>query len=115
MRISPDVGGKMRARMRIVVVFPAPFGPRKPTISPRATRKEMPRTASTEPNDLVRSRTAIIGSPGTTSALCVPAAGVVKPAVGSERREQGGRELAQRLETAGGAGEGVVGGELLAR
>jgi ABC-type multidrug transport system ATPase subunit len=34
-------------RIAIVVVLPAPFGPRKPKISPGATSKSMPRTAST--------------------------------------------------------------------
>src|SRR5262245_19584984 len=35
--------------MRMVVVLPAPFGPRKPTTSPLATLKETSRTASTSP------------------------------------------------------------------
>ena len=30
----PDVGGRKQVRIRIVVVFPAPLGPRKPTICP---------------------------------------------------------------------------------
>ena len=30
----PSVGGRKHVRMRMVVVFPAPFGPRKPTIWP---------------------------------------------------------------------------------
>jgi len=37
----PDVGGKKHVNMRIVVVLPAPFGPRKPTIWPFWTSKEM--------------------------------------------------------------------------
>ena len=35
--------------MRSVVVLPAPFGPRNPTISPPATSRLTPRTASTRP------------------------------------------------------------------
>jgi hypothetical protein len=35
--------------MRIVVVFPAPFGPRKPTTFPRSTEKEIASTALTGP------------------------------------------------------------------
>jgi hypothetical protein len=35
--------------MRIVVVLPAPFGPRKPRISPRSTRKLTSSTAMTLP------------------------------------------------------------------
>jgi hypothetical protein len=31
---DPDVGGRKHVNMRMVVVLPAPFGPRKPTIWP---------------------------------------------------------------------------------
>jgi len=37
----PEVGAVNPEIIRIVVVFPAPFGPRKPTISPFFTSKEM--------------------------------------------------------------------------
>src|SRR5882672_10221230 len=36
--------------MRMVVDFPAPFGPRKPSTSPRSTVNEMPSTARFGPN-----------------------------------------------------------------
>ena len=49
----------MPASMRMVVVLPAPFGPRNPTISPSPTAKVMPATASTSPKRLVTSRSAI--------------------------------------------------------
>ena len=45
--------------MLIVVDLPAPFGPRKPNVSPRATSKLTPRTASTSPKDFCRSETSI--------------------------------------------------------
>src|SRR3989454_2798 len=99
MRTSPLVGGKMPARMRMVVVLPAPFGPRKPTISPASTRNEMPRTASTAPKLLLRSRTSIIAWP-------MPLPGISNP--GEQLRD----ELVQVRETAGGAGEVVVEGEV---
>ena len=35
----PEVGGMKLAKIRIVVVLPAPFGPRKPMISPLPTSK----------------------------------------------------------------------------
>ncbi len=41
-----------------VVVFPAPFGPRIPKISPHLTLKEMPSTATTLPKCLRRFRTS---------------------------------------------------------
>ena len=44
-RTVPLVGGKMPSSMRMVVVLPAPFGPRKPTISPGATSRLTPSTA----------------------------------------------------------------------
>ena len=43
-------GGRSRpAIMRIAVVLPAPFGPRKPWISPGATDRLTPSTALKEP------------------------------------------------------------------
>src|SRR6266850_353137 len=34
---EPEVGGRTPVMIRMVVVFPAPFGPRKPRISPLST------------------------------------------------------------------------------
>jgi hypothetical protein len=39
MLARPEVGGMKPARMRMVVVLPAPFGPRNPMISPWLTSK----------------------------------------------------------------------------
>src|SRR5258708_39482247 len=47
--------------MRIVVVLPAPFSPRKPKISPRSTSKVRPRTACIGPYDFARARIAMAG------------------------------------------------------
>ena len=51
--------------MRRVVVLPAPFGPRKPKISPAPTLRSTPRTASTSDfrdlNVRRRSCVSIIG------------------------------------------------------
>src|SRR5512135_419833 len=44
--------------MLIVVDLPAPFGPRKPKVSPGGTSKPTPRTASTRPYRFSRPRTA---------------------------------------------------------
>src|SRR3954447_4381937 len=60
----PLVGGKKHVKTRIVVVFPAPFGPRKPTIYPFSTSKEMLSTATLRAYRLVRPSTLII--------LCLP-------------------------------------------
>src|SRR5215472_5221134 len=43
----PAVGWSRVVSIRSVVVLPAPFGPRKPTISPSLTVRSTPRTAST--------------------------------------------------------------------
>ena len=43
---------------RMTVVFPAPFGPRKPSIRPRATETEHPSSACTSPNRLCMSSMA---------------------------------------------------------
>ena len=43
----PAVGSSSVVSIRRVVVLPAPFGPRKPTISPASTVRSTPRTACT--------------------------------------------------------------------
>src|SRR5262245_37072383 len=58
---APDVGRASVHSTLIVVVLPAPFGPRKPNTSPGATSKLTPRTASTSPKDFFKSRTSIAG------------------------------------------------------
>src|SRR6188472_2541527 len=62
---SPDVGVRSVASIRRVVVLPAPFGPRKPKISPAPMLRSTPRTASTSDlrdlNVRRRSRVSIIG------------------------------------------------------
>src|SRR5947209_19216819 len=56
---EPDVGLARVQSMLIVVVFPAPLGPRKPNTSPVATSKSTPLTASTSPKRLASARTEI--------------------------------------------------------
>ena len=53
--------------MRSVVVFPEPFGPRKPVTFPAGAVKDIPRTAATRPKFFARSRTS-------TSAIPPPSA-----------------------------------------
>ena len=43
----------------MVVVFPAPLGPRKPNVSPLLTSKSIPRTASSSPYFLVKPETVL--------------------------------------------------------
>ena len=57
MAAVPDVGGMKPVIIRIVVDFPAPFGPRKPSTSPFSTAKEMPLTASKLPKRFFRLST----------------------------------------------------------
>src|SRR6056297_2703198 len=59
-RAVPPEGARKPVIIFIVVDFPAPFGPRKPSTSPFATEKVMPRTAWIGPNDLARLSTSII-------------------------------------------------------
>ena len=58
--MRPPVGGRKPVSMRMVVVLPAPLGPRKPTISRGATSKEMSFTAMWPANRLVRWETWIM-------------------------------------------------------
>jgi hypothetical protein len=48
-RAVPDVGASRVARTRSVVVLPAPFGPRRPKISPSRHSRSRPESASTRP------------------------------------------------------------------
>ena len=48
-RTVPDVAGRKPVMMRSVVVLPAPFGPRKPRISPGAAVNETSWTAARSP------------------------------------------------------------------
>src|ERR1700751_2389542 len=58
---DPDVGFARVHRILMVVDLPAPFGPRKPKVSPVDTPKSMPRTASISPYLLVSALTEIAG------------------------------------------------------
>jgi hypothetical protein len=55
----PDDGGSSVVNIRMSVDFPAPFGPRRPKISPSSTPKLMPLTAVNSPNRLTMLRTSI--------------------------------------------------------
>jgi hypothetical protein len=59
----PSVTGETQPIMRIVDVFPAPFGPRKPKASPRCRSKSMPSTATKSPKRFTRSRAWMSGWP----------------------------------------------------
>src|ERR1700751_385461 len=50
----PEEGARNPVIIFIVVDLPAPFGPRKPSTSPRGTVKETSSTAISGPNDLTR-------------------------------------------------------------
>lgn len=55
----PAVGVTRPRIMRMVVVLPAPLGPRKPVMTPGSTEKLRLSTAVTGPNRLVRPVTSI--------------------------------------------------------
>src|SRR5687768_16974742 len=63
----PDVGGARPISIRIVVVLPAPFGPRNPKKHPRGTVNVRPSTAGFEPYTLRRSFTAMAGESSVMS------------------------------------------------
>src|SRR2546423_4121265 len=58
----PLVGWTRPQSIRMVVVLPAPFAPRKPKIVPGAILKERSRTASVAPTDLLRRSRRMAGS-----------------------------------------------------
>src|SRR5437899_9995073 len=65
----PLVGLSRPAIMRMVVVLPAPLGPRKPWISPGSTERLTPSTAVKEPYVLTSDSTAIMRSGGLRPAM----------------------------------------------
>ena len=62
--VSPSVTGETQPIIRIVEVLPAPFGPRKPNASPRATSKSIASTAVNSPNRFVKPRAWISAASG---------------------------------------------------
>src|SRR5512135_3280834 len=60
MTARPDVGGNTPHRMRMVVLLPAPLGPRKPTISPRSTANDTSEMAVNVPNRFVKCSALIM-------------------------------------------------------
>src|SRR5690606_13274390 len=72
-RASPEVGGRTPARIRSVVVFPAPSGPTIPKSSPAWTSKLRASTATWSPKRRVRRSTVSAGSaPPPPAAPAVP-------------------------------------------
>src|SRR4029077_20678413 len=59
----PLVGARKPVIIFIVVDLPAPFGPRKPSTSPRGTVKEMSSTALSGPKCLTRCRISSMALP----------------------------------------------------
>ena len=53
-KMSPLSGSRKPVSIFIVVDFPAPFGPRKPTTSPLCTLKLILSTATNSPNDFFK-------------------------------------------------------------
>ena len=71
----------------MVVVLPAPFGPRRPKTSPGAISKEIPSTACTAPK-LTRSSEQVTGSAapeGTVRGADATSAGMGDPGRGRGR------------------------------
>src|SRR5919106_5119396 len=58
-RTLPVVGGCSPSRISTVVVFPAPFGPSRPTHCPGGTSRSIPSTATTSSNRFTSPRTSI--------------------------------------------------------
>src|SRR5690606_16562377 len=59
----PSAGRSSPSSVRMSVVLPAPLGPSKPKISPRRTRNDTPRSASTLPNRFTMFSTTIASTP----------------------------------------------------
>src|ERR671910_427116 len=88
------------------VVFPAPFGPMKPRISPGRTSNDTPSSARTPPNRRATSRTSSTGGPSATAdwdavaAAAASAAGAPTPSPRSRWLSPGRSGSCARRNTA---------------
>src|SRR6059058_459929 len=87
----PDVGLISPTSMRIVVVFPAPFGPRKPKISPACSSNETLSTIVLSPMIFVR---VVAVSVGLVSFIRAPFPALVSAA---HRRDRGRDSVRDRI------------------
>jgi len=69
MEMCPASGVSRPVSILMVVVFPAPFGPRNPNSSPSGTLKEISSTAVIAPNRFVNPLTAITSSRSLSISL----------------------------------------------
>src|SRR5439155_19631700 len=76
----PEVGARKPVIIFIVVDLPAPFGPRKPSTSPRGTVNEMSSTALSGPKCLTRCRISSIAgwSPIVRLRPMLPSVGIAE-------------------------------------
>src|SRR3954469_14629373 len=87
----PEVGLMRPTSIRIVVVLPAPFGPRKPKISPRCSSNETLSTIVLSPMIFVR---LVAVSVGLVSFIRAPFSAVVPAA---NRRDRRGDSVRRRI------------------
>src|SRR5262249_16050589 len=69
-RSVPPLGGDTQPIIRIVELFPAPFGPRNPNASPLCTMKSIASTATKPPKPLTNPRACTSGSSGAALMTC---------------------------------------------
>src|SRR5256885_6844219 len=108
----PESGVSRVARIDRSVVFPAPFGPSSPTMAPRGTVSDTPRSAAVRVGrnhpDLkvfVTSRASIASTGPDGNMRCMTTPGEWRCAAASVPP---GRTATFRLECGGGRGGGVV-------
>src|ERR1700734_3445624 len=101
---DPEEGFARVHRILIVVDLPAPFGPRKPKVSPAVTAKLIPRTASISPYRLTRSVTWTTGSLTRRPPACRGGAPPARGGGGSRRAPR--RSLSGRPRPGSGTSSG---------
>src|SRR5438270_11373547 len=90
-RTVPEVGASRPQTILIVVVLPAPLGPRKANSSPPRTSRSRSSTARLLPKTLVTPRNSIIGpsGPHRQSKRNVPGNATGQPAAGALTDDRG--------------------------
>src|SRR5690242_4563449 len=105
----PSIGFSSVVSIRIVVVFPAPFGPSRPNVSPGVISRSSPLTAVCGPNRYVSPAHSTAGLAGAAPAA-PPARGITRSAGAltwpPAARPAGAARAPRRPEPAGRPGEG---------
>src|SRR6266700_7487788 len=103
----PEVGVARPSSSRMVVDFPAPFGPRNPVMRPGASSKDRSLTAVTVPYRLVSASTAIVLMAVPPEVVVTVVRWTLPTLGGAAARGAGRADALSRTAAAYGIGRGM--------